>query len=256
MKNVLKNQAGAVILVVILVIVLAAAGGGAAFLAVRMVVSGDGNFLQPFEDLGWIDPKDDDEDEDKDDDEDKDKDNDKKDTKKTSSSKKEYLVDETRLSADAKKSNVDHYYGDIALAEEMDDGEFGDLYKLIKAGINVYAKDGKAIEIEFGFDITEFCEEAYKQYKDEFAELGVTSSDGLVEMMMSMIETMFTEFDEEYSGYVSKYVDGGKFQLYVTEEGFEAIYETYDIEDGEDDIDTLIDALEDAFNTKISLVKD
>ena len=274
MKNLLKNQAGAVIIVIILVIVLAAAGGGAAFLAVRMVVSGDGNFLQPFEELGWIEPKDDSEKEDKgssknekedvdvdeeDEDEDEDvKKEDKKDTKKTSGSKNDYLVEDSRLSSESKKSDVDHYYGEISLAEEMgdEDDEFADLYKLIKAGINLYAKDGKTIEIEFGFDISEFCEEAYSQFKSDFAELGVNSASDLEEMMMGMIETMFDQFDDEYAEYVSKYVDGGSFQLYVTEKGFETLYETYDIEEGEDDVETLIDSLEEAFNTKIELVKD
>ena len=68
MKKILKNQAGAAILIAILVIVIAAAGGGAAFLGVRSLVTGE-PFLQPFEDLGWIELDDDkeDDDEDKDD---------------------------------------------------------------------------------------------------------------------------------------------------------------------------------------------
>ena len=262
MRKLLKNQAGAAIIAIILVIVLAVAGGGAAFLTVRMVVSGDGNFLQPFEELGWIDSKDDeDEDEDKDVDK-KDVDEDDKETKKSTSKKSvdtsKYLVEDSRLSTESKKSSVEHYYGDIAFEDEIGDeyDEFYDLYKLMKAGINLYAQEGKAIEIEFGFDISEFCKEAYKQYKDDFSEIGVDSSDDLQDMMMEMIETMFDEFDEEYSEYVKKYVEGGSFQIYVTEKGFESLYETYDIEDGEDDIDVFIDALEEEFNTKISLVKD
>ena len=280
MKDLLKNQAGAIIVVIILVVVLAAAGGGAAFLAVRMVVSGDGNFLQPFEELGWIDSKDDDSedkeksksDDDKDDgedeeddDDDEEKAKDKKDTKKDtekdtkkSGSKEEYLVEDSRLSSESKKSSTEHYYGEISLANEIgdEDDEFADLYKLMKAGVNVYAQDGKAVEIEFGFDISEFCKEAYEQYKDDFVAIGMNSSDDIQDMMMNMIETMFDEFDDEYSEYVTKYIDGGSFQLYVTEKGFESLYETYNITDGEDDIEVLIDALEDSFSTTISLVKD
>lgn len=293
MKKFLKNQAGVAIIAIILVTFLAVAGGGAAFLAVRMVVSGDGNFLQPFEELGWIEPKDDeddedeakekdvDDDDDEDDEDDKDskkekekkeddkkddskKEDDKKDdskkddSKKTSGDSSKYLVDESRLSSEAKKSNVDHYYGEIDLASTMGDStddEFADLYKLLKAAVNLYAQDGKTVEIEFGFDISEFCKEAYEKYKDEFAQMGMTSASALEEMMMGMIESMFNEMDDDTSDYISKYVDGGKLQLYVTEKGFEKLYETYDIENGSNDIDVLKKSLEDSFNTKISLVK-
>lgn len=272
MKDFLKRQTGAAFIVVILVIVLAVAGGGAAFLGIRMVVAGDGNFLQPFEDLGWIEPKEDDEDEDEekteskkskakdedDDDDDKDEKKTTKNTDKKSANLAKYLVEEARLSSESKKSSVEHYYGEISMADELeDDGdEFADLYKLMKAGVNIYAQDGKAVEIAFGFDITDFCEEAYNQFGSAFESMGVTSAEGLQSMMMSMIESMFDESSEEYSEYVSKYVEGGTFQLYVTEKGFESLYDEYGIKEGENDIDTIIEALEDAFNTKISLVKD
>lgn len=275
MKNLLKKQNGAVIIATILVLVLAVVGGGLAFLTVRMVVSGDGNFLQPFEELGWIDQEDEDDskedvedidDEDKDskkDDEDKKKDDDKdeKDTKKTSKksgSSSEYLIDDSRLSSDSKKSGIEHYYGKINLAEELgdEDDEYADLYKLIKAGVNIYAKDGKAVEIAFGFDVSEFCKKAFEEHKEEFETLGMKSADALEEMMMGMIESSFDSFDEEYSEYITKYVDGGVLQLYVTEKGFESLYDEYGIEDKDNDVKILIDALEDALNTKISLVKD
>ena len=247
--------------------VLATVGGGLAFLTTRMIVSGDGNFLQPFEELGWIDSdsdededeKDDDKDVDKDADDDEDEDEDKdekKSTKKTSANKSnDYLVEESRLSSAAKKSGIEHYYGAISLESEIGDSddEYSELYKLMKAGINIYAKDGKAVEIEFGFDLSDFCKEVYKQYKEDFEPLGVTSSEDLEEMMVSMIEEMFDSSDE-YSEYMTKYVEGGSFQLYVTEKGFESLYKTYDIEEGEEDIDVLIDALEDAFDVKIELV--
>ena len=270
MKELLKKRAGAVIVVIILVVVLAVVGGGAAFLAVRMVVSGDGNFLQPFEELGWIESKDEDskskdkskKDEDKDvedeDEEDEDEDDSKTSTKstKTSGNKGDYLVEESRLSAESKKSGVDHYYGKMPLGETMgEDEEFGDLYDLLKAGVNLYAKDGKTIEIEFGFDVTEFCQEAFNKFGDEFKEMGMNSAEDLQDMMMEMIEEEFDSSDE-YSTYMTKYVEGGSLQLYVTEEGFASLYETYGIEEGEDDIDVLIDSLEEAFDMEINLVED
>lgn len=230
-----------------------------------MVVSGDGNFLQPFEELGWIDKDDSKEEKDKDEgkkaDDDEDEDEDEEETKtstKSSGKSSKYLVDDSRLSSEAKKSGTEHYYGELSLADSMaDEGDedFVDLYKLMKAGINIYAIDGKAVEIEFGFDISEFCKEAYRQFKDELTEgLGVKSADDLEKMMMGMIETSYDTFGKEYSDYISKYVDGGSLQLYVTEKGFDALYEEYDIEEGERDVEKIIDSLEEAFDTKIKLV--
>lgn len=272
MKEFLKNQTGAVIVVIIIVLVLATAGGGAAFLAVRMVVSGDGNFLQPFEELGWIDPKEDSSSEDDDDkkedkttdkkvkDDEDEEDNDDEDKTSTSESGKstEYLLEESRLSSEAKESGVEHYYGDIGLSTMMEeeDDEFADLYSLMKAGVNLYAKDGKVVEIVFGFDITDFCEEAYKKYPDEFKAQNVNSATELQTMMIELIDSMYDSFGEEYSDYISKYTEGGVFQLYITEKGFESLYETYDIKDGENDLDKLKEALEDSFDCEIKLVED
>lgn len=248
MKQFLKNQTGAVIVVIIIVLVLSVAGGGAAFLVARMVVSGDGNILEPFEEIGWIEPKSNQLEE---------KANDDNVAKKTSGSNKtEYLVEESRLSSEAKKAGIDHYYGAISMSDQVGDSddEMTELYDLINAGVNIYAKDGKTIEIEFGFDITEFCKKAYKEYAEDFEKRGVESADDLQDMMMSILETIFDGLDEEYSDYIKKYVEGGSFQLYVTEKGFKSLYETYNIKDGEEDVDVLIQAIEKNFSTKIKIV--
>lgn len=256
MKELLKNQAGAVIIVIILVLVLATAGGGVAFLAVRMVVSGDGNFLQPFEELGWIDPK---EDSDEDAEEKKSDNDEESETTVTSGDTSKYLIEEDRLSEEAKESGVEHYYGEIPLGDvssgdSTNEEDFSDINDLLKAGVNIYAKDGKVVEIAFGFDITEYCKVAYEKYPEEFE--GYDSAEEVQEMMMELIDKMFEySFTDEYSEYISKYSEGGVLQLYVTEKGFESLYETYGIEAGENDVDTIIESLEEAFDNKIEIVK-
>ena len=266
MKNFLKKQNGVSLIAIIIVIVFALVGSVTAFLGVRMLVADDGKFLKPFEDLGWIDPDDDEkneDDEDEDDDEDdedkkqekndKDVNNDKKTDKKSNIKSSEYLVDESKLSSDSKKSGVKHYYAKISLTDEIEDEEeFADLYNLMDAAVNIYAKDGKAIEIVFGFDVTKFCEEAFKKMSTEFSAMGISNAEDLQDMMMSVIESGFDMFDEDNSEFITKYIDDGKLQLYITEKGFKELYDEYNIKDN--NIDEIVKAFEEEFKTKMTIV--
>lgn len=276
MKKSLKNQAGAVVIVVILVIVLAAAGGGAAFLGIRMLVTGE-PFLQPFEDLGWIeldDEKDEDSDskkskddkkdkkkkEDEEDDEDEeDEDDNKKDNKKDED---EDDVKNSRLSAEAKKAGTDHYYGSMTMADsnEASIAQYADLAKLLKIEIDIYAKNDKPIEIVFTVKMNDFLKGMYDEYGDQMAASGYKTYEEFETAMRPQFESAFDfGFDQgsgnkDYSSYIDKYTDDGDIQIYMTNEGINALYDEYGIDDSKADVDTLIDKLEDSMGIKIEKV--
>jgi len=271
MKKNLKNQNGMAIIAVILIVIIACVAGLAAFLGVRMVVTGE-HFLQPFENLGWIELEDDESDkkDDKDDDkkskkdkenDEEDDDDDEKDTGKKESSNKNSSLD-SRLSAAAKEKCVEHYYGMMTL-EELSKGSsdvYADLYKLLKLEVDVYAKDDKAIEIVFSIRMKDFLEKAYEEYEDEFVEAGYETYDEFEEYMSSVFEQSFdlgfnsATKDSEVSKYIEKYNEDGDIQVYITEEGFDYLYDAYEIEEGKNDIKTLIEAIEDAMGIEIDKV--
>ena len=271
MKKILKNQAGAAILIAILVIVIAAAGGGAAFLGVRSLVTGE-PFLQPFEDLGWIelddDKEDEDEDEDKDDkksskkddkdedededeDEDKDKDKDKDDTES---------VKESRLSKDAKKSDTDHYYGSMTMAEaEGIDEEYKDIYELLKVEVDIYARDDKPVEIVFTVKMKDFMVKLYEENKEEMSSQYATYEE-FESAMQPIFESAFNmgfdsaTQDTDVSQYITKYVDDGDIQIYIPEDDMESLYDEYGYDPEVDTLDALIDSLEESMGIKINKV--
>ncbi|MCI8309576.1 MAG: hypothetical protein HFJ45_05200 [Clostridia bacterium] len=285
MKQNLKNQTGAAFIVVILVIIVAVLAGGAAFLGVRMLVQG-GSFLQPFEELGWISSSEDEDDkEDKDEKKDNKKDknnvdnenvenktNKKDDNKNTTSGSKtsnttssKGSVLESRLSSEAKKSDTEHYYGSMTMADYPEysnsNDEFADLYSLLKLEVNLYARDSKVVEIVFTVNMKDFLESAYDLYEDDFKASGYTTYKDFEDEMVPIFESAF-DFgfdsaleDNEMKNYVSKYVEDGNIQVYITEEGFESLYDNYGIKDGEENVDTIIDALEESMGITIKKSK-
>lgn len=285
MKQNLKSQSGIAFIVVILVIVLAVCAGLGTFLGVRMAIAG-GHFLQPFADLGWISLDDEEDKEENKDDKSKDKKSDEEDEKSSSKDSSDKTSDDeedkasnkdskdsdkksdntssqkSRLSDEAKKADAVHYYGSMTMADsdEYKDDEFADLYKLLKLEVDLYARENKVVEIVFTVKMKDFLKEAFNTNKDEFATMGYTNYEDFEKEMLPMFESMFdfgfesaTE-DSEFSKYLTKYQDGGDIQLYVTKDGFDALYDTYGIKEGENDVDTIIESLEEAMELSIKKV--
>lgn len=193
-------------------------------------------------------------------------DKDSKDSKETSkdSDKKSdnSSSQKSRLSDEAKKSDTVHYYGSMTMADsdEYKDDEFADLYKLLKLEVDLYAREDKVVEIVFTVKMKDFLKEAFNSNKDEFATMGYTNYEDFEKEMLPMFESMFdfgfesaTE-NSEFSKYLTKYQDGGDIQFYVTKDGFDALYDTYGIKEGENDVNTIIKSLEDAMELSIKKV--
>ncbi len=249
MKEFLKNRAGSVVVMVIIVIIVSVVGGGATFLGVRMLVSGDGNFFQPFEDLGWIEPKDEEEEE-------KEKSESKAETKDYES---KYKVDESKLSFVAKESDTEHYYAEISLTEMMGENtdsydEYSEMYDKLKMIMNVYVRDDMVVEIAIGFNISDFCDYAYDLLKendglDYFGE-SISSSDDLKEYMITYIEQMYNSEmeDEEASEYLKfvSDVDKGTIEIYMTEDAINEAFENYGTDPEERSFDSFVEAMNDS----------
>jgi hypothetical protein len=262
MKQILRNETGAVVIVVILVIILAVGAGGATFLGVRMAIDG-GDFLQPFEDLGWISSNEENDDV-KDEEIEKEEDDDDEIISLSSNNEVSGVV-KSRLSSEAQKSDVDHYYGKMTMADaiteddELEDG-MEELYDLLKLEVNLYVRENKMVEIVFSVHMKEFLESVYDLYKDDFSEYGYENYDDFEDAMVPMFESAFdlgfesALEDSDVSQYINKYIEDGDIQVYITEEGFESLYENYDIDPEEDDINNVIDALEESIGIKISKV--
>lgn len=267
MNQKLKNQKGIALIALVLVIIVAVAAGGATYLGVRMLITGE-PFLTPFEELGWIELDEEDDESDKDEkksdkkDSDEDVDDEEEDDSKTSGTLGSVVKD--RLSAEAKKSDVEHYYGSMTMADsgEYSTSEYAELYELLKLEVNLYARNDQVVEIVFTINMKEYLEKSYELYEDDFVEAGYETYEEFEEEMIPMMESAFdfgfssaADENEEIYDYIEKYNDGGNLQIYITEDGFDSLYETYDIEEGTANVDTFCDALEESMGIKINKVK-
>ena len=281
MKKLLKNEAGMAAIAVIIIIVLAVGAGGAAFLGIRMAITGD-DFLQPFEDLGWIDldddkDKDEDEDEDedkdkgskksskksdkKDEDEDEDEDKDKdKDSKKSSSS--DEVVNESRLSSAAKKSGVDHYQGCVSMGDTLAESDstyedYKDLYNKLKVYVDLYAEDEEVVEVVFTVKMHDFLKYGYENYPEDMGAEEYATFEEYEEAMSPFFESMFdlglNSTGSGVTDYLDKYTDNGDIQLYITDEGLDLVAENQNVNGRS--LQDLIDGLEESMGMEISKVK-
>lgn len=259
MKKNLNNQKGIAFIAVIIVLIVAVIAGGAAYLGIRMLITGD-SFLAPFEELGWINS-----DKENDDNEKENKVEDKKDTEQdedeTSSSVS--LVRKDRLSDEAKSSGTTHYYGKLSMADSDDvdpSDENYELYKLLTMEVDMYTKADKVVEIVFTVNMKDFLKGMYDEYEEEMGSSGYSSYEEFETAMVPYFEKSFdmglsSSLDDETSQYIETYKDNGLIQIYMTEKGFEQLYDNYGIEEGTNDIDTIKSALEKSLDIKIEKVK-
>ena len=89
-----------------------------------------------------------------------------------------------------------------------------------------------------GYSSYEEFETAMVPYFEKSFDMGLSSS-----------------LDDETSQYIETYKDNGLIQIYMTEKGFEQLYDNYGIEEGTNDIDTIKSALEKSLDIKIEKVK-
>lgn len=246
MYSFLKKSSGIAAIVVILILVVAVAAGGATVLAVRMVVTGE-DYLAPFEELGWISSDNED----------------KKSSSKDEEEKKiTTLADTSRLSSKARSSDAVQYYGSVTSAEMMGydrTGEYYDLYNSMEFEINLFAVDNKVVELVFHMDIAKCLKVMYEKYGDELSEQGYEYDtyqefeDEWLPYFETMIKSLF-DVDEEMEQYVTMYIENGIIEMYVTEEGFDSLYEEQNIDSDGDNVDQFIDAIEDEFGITLKKV--
>lgn len=255
MKEKLKNQNGVAFLAVILVIIIAVVAGGTTYLGVRMLITGD-SFFEPFKELGWISL----------DENDKEDVSDSNDEEVTDSEKVSGSVKEERLSEEAKKSDTVHYSGKMTMADSEDvkaDEEYADLYKLLTLEADVYARNNQAVEIVFTINMKEFLEGAYELYKDEMTDSGYENYEDFEKDMIPVFEKAFdfgyseasSKNDSDIYDYIEKYEDDAVIQVYITEKGFDALYETYGIGESDENITDIINALEESIGITLKKVK-
>ncbi len=255
MNKLLKNSAGIAAIVVILIVIVGVVAGGATVLAVRMVVTGE-DYLAPFEELGWISSEDDDS-EKSDSNDDKVKDEVDKEVNKVTT-----LVDPSRLSKEAQKPEAVQYYGSVTSADMSgidSSDEYYDLYNSIELEINLFAVDNKAVELVFHIDLGKCLKVMYDEYGDELAADGYEYDtyqdfeDEWLPYFEDMMEQMLI-FDEDMENYIDMYMEDGVLEMYVTEEGFDSLYEVHNIDPDSDNVDQLIEAIEESFGVTLKEV--
>ena len=253
MDKFLKNSAGIAAIVIVLIVIVGVVAGGATILAVRMVVTGE-DYLAPFEELGWISSDEEDENTEKDD---KVKDVVEDEVKEVTT-----LADPSRLSEESLEPETVQYYGYVTSAEMSGfspTDEYYDLYDSIKLEINLFALDNKAVEIVFHIDISDALKVMYEEYGDELTADGYEYDsyqdfeDEWLPYFESMMESMLS-YNEEMEQYVDMYIEDGVIEMYVTEEGFDSLYDTYDIDPESENIQDFIDAVEEGLGVTLEEV--
>ena len=251
MDKFLKNSAGIAAIVIVLIVIVGVVAGGATILAVRMVVTGE-DYLAPFEELGWISSDDEDSSDNKDE------------AKAEENEEKEIttLADPSRLSEESLESETVQYYGYVTSAEISGydpTDEYYDLYDSIKLEINLFALDNKAVEIVFHIDISDALKVMYEEYGDELTSEGYEYDtyqdfeDEWLPYFESMMESMLS-YNEEMEQYVDMYIEDGIIEMYVTEEGFDSLYDTYNIDPESENIQDFIDAVEEGLGVTLEEV--
>jgi hypothetical protein len=142
------------------------------------------------------------------------------------------------------------------------DEELAKLYDLLKLEVNLYVENNEMVEIVFSVYMKEYLEGAYELYKDELSESGYESYEDFEEEMLPVFESAFdfgfeealNNSDTDIGNYVNKYVEDGNIQVYITKEGFASLYENYDIDPDETDVEKVIQSIEDAIGIKINKV--
>ena len=253
MNKLLKNSAGIAAIVIVLIVIVGVVAGGATVLAVRMIVTGE-DYLAPFEELGWISSDEEDENTEKDD---KVKDVVEDEVKEVTT-----LADPSRLSEESLEPETVQYYGYVTSAEMggfSPTDEYYDLYDSIKLEINLFALDNKAVEIVFHIDISDALKVMYEEYGDELTADGYEYDsyqdfeDEWLPYFESMMESMLS-YNEEMEQYVDMYIEDGVIEMYVTEEGFDSLYDTYNIDPESENIQDFIDAVEEGLGVTLEEV--
>lgn len=255
MDKFLKNSAGIAAIVIILIVIVGVVAGGATVLAVRMVVTGE-DYLAPFEELGWISSEDDDS-EKSDSNDDKVKDEVDKEVNEVTT-----LVDPSRLSKEAQKPEAVQYYGSVTSADlsgYTPSDEYYDLYNSMELEINLFAVDDKVVELVFHMDIGKCLKVMYEEYGDELTAEGYEydSYQDFEDEWLPYFETVMETaigYNDEMQDYVDMYMEDGVLEMYVTEKGFESLYEEQDIDPDSDNIDQFIDAIDEAFGVTLKKV--
>lgn len=250
MNKFFKDAAGMAAIVIVLIVIIGIAAGGATILAVRMVVTGE-DYLAPFEELGWISS---------DEEGDSDSNKDEKDAEKA----KEIttLQDASRLSEESREAGAVQYYGSITSAEisgydSTDD--YYDLYNSIELEVNLFALDDKAVELVFHIDIAKALKVMYEEYGDELEASGeeYATYEDFEDEYLPYFEDMMEEMlisDDEMAQYVDMYVEDGVLEMYVTEDGFDSLYETYDIDPDSENVQDFLDAIEEGLGITLEEV--
>lgn len=251
MNKFFKDAAGIAAIAVIIVIIVGIAAGGATILAVRMIVTGE-DYLAPFVELGWISA----------DEEDGSSEDDKKGEDAEEVKEVTTLQDASRLSEESRNSDAVQYYGSITSAEmngydPTDD--YYDLYNSLELEVNLFALDDKAVELVFHIDIAKALKVMYEEYGDEIVSSGeeYDSYEEFEAEYLPYFEDLMEEMlisDDEAAKYAEVYMEDGVLEIYATEEGFESIYETYDIDPDSDNIQDVIDAIEDGLGITLKEV--
>ena len=60
--------------------------------------------------------------------------------------------------------------------------------------------------------------------------------------------------DEEMAQYVDMYMEDGVLEMYVTEDGFDSLYEEYNIDSDSENVQDFIDAIEDGLGVTLEEV--
>lgn len=270
-----KNEFGIAVIAVVLIVIAVIGVGGAAALGIRMAITGD-DFLQPFDDLGWIDlDKDDDskdekksskkknnsDDEDEEDeeeksskknskdDEDDDDDDDEKDSKKSYSSSKTNL-DESKLSSKAKKSDVTHYFATVDLKSipEFDGAEeYAEMLGTDGVEFHVFTTEDECVEVVLVMDMNNYIEKYYKQYESTFTSQGYTKED-FKKQIGSSLETSLASTGA--SNDMSMYYNDGYIQMHMTK--FDNLLESFNLD--KYDEDDFIEELENKTKTTFKVI--
>ncbi len=252
MNNFLRKSTGLAAITIVIIVIVAIIAGGATVLAVRMLVTGE-DYLAPFEELGWISS----------DEEEKDSDEESKSNEAKEEAKEiTTLQDPSRLSEESKKPGTIQYYGSVTSAEMSGydtTDEYYDLYNSLELEVNLFASDDKATEIVFHMDIGKALEVMYEEYGDEIAASGEEYAnyqefeDEYLPYFEEMMESMLVS-DEEMAQYVDMYMEDGVLEMYVTEDGFDSLYEEYSIDPDSENVQDFIDAIEEGLGVTLEEV--
>ena len=231
MKEKLRKQNGISAIAIILVIVIIVVLGGVIFLGVRSAITGE-PFMQPFEDMGLMEVKDDE------------------------GSKIEEDI-KTEEKDDNTSNELKHYYGKMDF-DKFSDGSSLEHSDLVKMSTHIYATETEIKEIVMTFDLKDFLVKYYNEFEKDMIAAGFSTYESFSDEMMKTFETSFssgfsTSGSQVEDYFEIEYPEKEIFEMHVTNDGIQQMYDNYGIEDGES-VKEIIKGFEEALGVKFEEV--